>query len=89
MSEREFRGWLRYAAKHQLPSRRQEAYLAQVAYVIAQTAGAEDMTLKDFILDFGGKARKPTAEEGAHMIANIAQGPGVRKLGQGRKKKAD
>lgn len=87
MTEREFRGWLRFSGKHLLPSRRQELYLAQVAYVIAQTAGTTDMTLKDFILDFGGKAKKQTAEDSALMLANIAQGPGVRKLGQGRKKK--
>ena len=87
MSERELRRWMAYANKRSLPPARLEAYLAQVAYVLAQTAGAADMSLKDFMLDFSGKGKKPTAEEGAFAIANLAQGPGVRKLGQGRKKK--
>ena len=85
MSEREFRQWMRYAATRLLPSRRVEAYLAQVASVVAQCAGSEN-TLADFLLEFKAKAPKMTAETGAHVLANIAGAAGVRKLGQGRKR---
>lgn len=85
MSEREFRRWMRYAQFHPLPSRRAEAYLAQIASVIAQTAGNENMSIKDFVLDFSGKpAKKAPPDENAMVFANMAS---VRKLGQGRKKK--
>ena len=87
MSEREFRAWQRYAATRCMPSRRIEAYMAQIASVIAQVNGNSDMSIADFILEFKPKkAQKMTAESGAHMLANIANVPGVRKLGQGRKK---
>jgi len=56
MSEREFRQWIAYASKRLLPTRRLEAYLAQVASVLAQTAGNSDLTLVDFLLDFKRKA---------------------------------
>lgn len=85
MPEREFRQWVAYASKRLLPTRRLEAYLAQVASVVAQCAGNKDITLPDFLLEFKVKAPTMNAEAGAHVIANFAK-TGVRKLGQGRKK---
>jgi hypothetical protein len=88
MSEREFRRWMRFAATHRFPFIRQEAYLAQIASVIAQTTGNE-MTINDFILDFSGKSKKAGAKkDDASAIAAMLPAVGVRKLGQGRKKKA-
>lgn len=34
-----------------LPSRRVELYLAQIALVVAKTAGAKDVDLRDFLFD--------------------------------------
>jgi hypothetical protein len=85
MTEREFRVWIRYASQHLLPSDRSEAYMAQIASVVAQSVGNE-LTTKDFLLDFGGKKRKPV-KESAGAIAAMLPAVGVRKLGQGRKKK--
>jgi hypothetical protein len=86
MTEREFSAWLRYAQKRLMPSQRIEAYLAQVASVIAQSVG-NDVKISDFILDFGAKPRKASKED-ARAFAAMLPGTGVRKLGQGRKKKA-
>ena len=52
MPEREFRDWQRYAARRMLPQRRVEMYLAQIAMLIAKTAGgAAGKGLDDFLLD--------------------------------------
>ncbi len=66
-----------------MPGRRMEAYLAQIASVIAQTSGNE-MTLSDFLLDFKPKANKVKAADAVAAIGMLAK-RGVRKLGQGRK----
>ena len=87
-SERWFLGWMRYAEQKWLPQYRVEAYLAQIASVIAQSVGNPDARIKDFLLDFTPKkSRAESATDSAYALANLAQGPGVRKLGQGRKKK--
>ena len=83
MPEREFRSWVRYASTRLMPGRRMEAYLAQIASVIAQTSG-NDMSLSDFLLDFKPKGKKMKSTADAYAIANFAK-RGVRKLGQGRK----
>ena len=41
----------RYAAKRMLPQRRMELYLAQIALMVAQGAGARDVKLNDFLFD--------------------------------------
>ena len=52
MPEREFVRWMGYAARKGLPSRRVELYLAQIAWLIAQTmGGAKESTLADFLFD--------------------------------------
>lgn len=86
MPERELRLWAKYASKRHLPRRRLEFYLANLALVTARVAGNKDLTLADFMID-DKPPKKVTADEGANMFANLAQGPGVRILGQGRKKK--
>lgn len=52
MTEREFRGWQRYAERRMLPTRRMEFYLAQIALLIARTMGnKQEATLADFLFD--------------------------------------
>src|SRR5262249_34982861 len=51
MTEGELQGWMRYGVKRSFPTRRVEMYLAQLAMVVARSAGAE-VKLGDFILDF-------------------------------------
>jgi hypothetical protein len=84
MTEREFRAWMRFAAEHWLPADRIEVYLAQIASVVAQTAG-NDMSIPDFVLNFTGKKQKPPKDD-VRAIAAMLPAVGVRKLGQGRKK---
>lgn len=52
MLEEELVQWMRYAAKHMLPSRRMEAYLAQVCMVLVQVLGGDSnqVTLADFLI---------------------------------------
>ena len=85
MSEREFRQWREYAAKRPLPTRRLEAYLANICSVIAQTAGNSEMKLSDFLLEFSAKA-PPKKKPGTDVaIIGAIAGRRVVKLGQGRK----
>ena len=52
MPQREFVRWMAYSARKGLPSRRVELYLAQIAWLIAQTmGGAKESTLADFLFD--------------------------------------
>ncbi len=84
MSEREFRQWVTYASKRLLPTRRLEAYLAQICSVIAQSNGNSDMTLSTFLLDFSPTPKKKAPGAEAAIIGSIA-GRRVVKLGQRRK----
>ena len=87
MTERELRLWSHYAAKKGLPSRRLELGNALNALSVARSTGDGESQLTDFLFD--GKEQQPklTAEDGASALATMADGVGVRKLGQGRKKK--
>jgi len=86
MSEREFRQWIAYASKRPLPTRRLEAYLANVCSVIAQTSGNAEVKLSDFLLEFSAKAPPKKAPGTEAAIIGAIAGRRVVKLGQGRKK---
>ncbi len=62
MTERDFRRWQTYAAKRMLPQRRLELYLAQIALVVAKSAGAKDLKLNDFMFDAADTA-EPTTDD--------------------------
>lgn len=51
MSEMEFEKWYRYSGKYMLPQRRLELYLANIAMTVAQSGGATDLHLEDFLFD--------------------------------------
>lgn len=72
MTEQEFGIWTAYWRKHSLPFRRQELYLAQVAMLVAQSAGCENVTLQDFLFD--PRQEQPqavmTPEQIALMVGN-------------------
>ena len=87
MSEREFRQWVAYANKRLLPSRRLEAYLAQVCSVVAQCAGNSEMKLSDFLLEFG--KRTPKKKEPGQQVAIIGAIAGRRVFKLPRKEKLD
>jgi hypothetical protein len=81
MLARELHAWEVYAARKMLPARRRDVYLAQVAQAMA---GGK---LVDWLLDPSDEPPPLTSNEGAMALDTIAGGIGVRKLGQGRKKK--
>lgn len=85
LSERELHIWMRFAGQKGFHARRQEIQLARIALTVAQCAGNQDMTLNDFLLD-KVPDKKMNADDGANAIAMFG-GVGVRKLGQGRKRK--
>lgn len=88
MSERELRLWARYANEQRLPSRRIEYYLAQIAFLIARTAGgSKSESFTDFMIDFAPQTR-PSVEAmiGADVMA-AAAGTNVRVLGQRRRQR--
>lgn len=86
MSEREFVAWLSYAGKQMLPARRAELQRAMLCLTVAASAGNDKVSLQDFLFD-EKPDNKLTAEEGARALDAIGSGGGVRRLGQGRKKK--
>ena len=51
MSEKELHRWQIYAARYMLPTRRMELHMAQIALWTARQAGAEDVTIHDFLFD--------------------------------------
>lgn len=51
MSEREFRRWQRYRAQKLYPYERSEPYLAQIACWVARGAGAENVSIDDFMIE--------------------------------------
>jgi hypothetical protein len=61
LPEREFISLQRYAARKMLPQRRLELYLAQLALLVAQSGGAKDVTLQDFLFDL--REEEPTEDE--------------------------
>lgn len=68
MTEVELHNWHLYAAKRQLPTQRNELYLAQLCLVVATSFGGRDnLTLADFLLDFE-EPREPTAEDEAEFF---------------------
>ena len=88
MSERELRQWARYANEQRLPSRRIEYYLAQIAFLIARTAGgSKSESFTDFMIDFAPRQLPPVeAMIGADVMA-AAAGTNVRVLGQRRRER--
>lgn len=89
MTERELSRWYRYATETPLPALRVEMGLARVCLTLVQVmGGGTEATLADFMFLPKPKKTKSKAEEGAMAIDAIA-GTGFRKLGQGRKRKAD
>jgi len=76
----ELADWYAYARKKLLPTRRIEHYLAQIAQAFAGGA------LGDYLLIDPPQAPPLAAAEGASALAAIAGGPGVRVLGQKRRK---
>jgi len=51
LTERELKAWNRYARRRMLPQRRIEAYLAQIAQLVAQTMGGSKAPLSAFLFD--------------------------------------
>lgn len=51
LPEKWFMEFQRYAARKLLPQRRSDLYLAQLALVMAKTAGNKDVTLQDFLFE--------------------------------------
>jgi hypothetical protein len=51
MTNRSFVRYQAYAERHMLPFRRLELYLAQVAMMVVSAAGAQNITLSDFVFD--------------------------------------
>jgi hypothetical protein len=82
MSERELLTWQKYAIQKGLPTRRLEIQTAVIAHTIAAVNGNKDLSVSDFMLMDKKEPKKVTAEENV-----MALGIGMRKLGQGRKKK--
>lgn len=58
MTERDFRRWLRYREQRLFPTDRIVLQLAQIAYWLARTAGVEDASIVDFVLE-----REPERED--------------------------
>lgn len=81
MLSSELADWYAYAGKKLLPTRRIEHYLAQIAQAFAGGA------LGDYLLIDPPEAPPLAAEEGASALAAIAGGPGVRVLGQKKRKR--
>lgn len=85
MTERELRLWMAYAAEKMLPTRRLEAYLAQIALVVARCVGsAEDISIADFLFDAPKTKRKRKDNRDMTGLIGVAAGIGVRRLGQKR-----
>jgi hypothetical protein len=88
MSERELLDWARYTRARALPTRRLQLQLALIALKQVQVAtGDEEVGIEDFLYQPEPEMEKLKAVEGALAIGTIVGGVGVRKLGQGRKKK--
>lgn len=73
MTEAELQDWERYAERHQLPHRRMELYMAQIALVVAVSFGGRDnLTLADFLIRpeevNTTPDAEPTAEEEAEFF---------------------
>lgn len=87
MTEREFQLWRKYARKFLLPDRRQEWHGAQTAMIIARTMGnvKGNVTMRDFMYEREDEP-EVNATTGGNILGAVAS-VGVRRLGQGRKKK--
>lgn len=90
MEERELSEWLFRSETMPLWPRRLEAQLAAVSRDVVAMGTRTGYPLRDFLLFRDrGNTETNSAEENAMLMAGIAGGTaGVRKLGQGRKKKA-
>lgn len=78
----ELADWLAYARKKLLPTRRLEHYLAQVAQMFA--GGSRD----DYLIIDPPAPPPLKAEDGAGALVALTGGPGVRFVGQKKRKKA-
>jgi hypothetical protein len=65
LTERELHAWQAYAMRYQLPTRRLELYLAQIALCVARMAGAQDVMLQDFLFDPPAEVAPATQLEAA------------------------
>jgi len=70
MGEIELDRWIEYSEKRMLPTRRMEAYLAQICMVLVEVmGGGNGVKLGDFLFDrqttTSGPDAEPTAEEEA------------------------
>lgn len=68
--EEEFERWAIYADKYILPKRRVELQLATLCMWVARSAGAEDITVHDFLFD------PPTAIDEEDAFKNDAEALG-------------
>lgn len=84
MSQREYLRWLRYALKKDLPQRRLEMQLANIAKWIAQSMGYDDLTLRDFLFDAPARPSETVAT--VAPVLGAITGRKVFKLSQGRKR---
>jgi hypothetical protein len=69
LSGRELNLWAAYSGKKALPARRIEFYLAQIALCVMRAAGAEGLTLKDFLFDQQETNEEPEDELEAAKLA--------------------
>lgn len=80
LSVSELADWYAYARKKLLPTRRIEHHLAQIAQAFAGGS------LNDYLLFDKSEPPPLTAEDGAGALSAIAGGPGIRVLGQKKRK---
>jgi len=85
LPERDFRSWMAYNRRRGLPSRRLELYLAQIALMVMRAAGAENLSLSDFLFDDDRDADGQTQPDDALDAAKVALEFAPRKVvGNGR-----
>jgi hypothetical protein len=73
MTEREFGIWIAYRRLRAFPFRRLELYSAQIALKVAQSAGAQNVTLKDFLFDHD-QPQQPSEADVAYMLQEMTRG---------------
>lgn len=90
MSVAEFEQWYTYRRKKELPSRRMEYYLAQIALQVSQIGqlwGGPSYQFREFMFDEKPAPKRDDADTGAAAIGAVVGGIRVVKIGQKRKKR--
>jgi len=74
LPERDFRSWMAYNRRRGLPSRRLELYLAQIALMVMRAAGAENLSLSDFLFDDrASETEEPTTNDGDGELQDVME----------------